>query len=252
LIFKKGLAFLVIEGCHQSIIKYMEIFQFTSAEFQAIGLSVKVAIICAVISLPFAIGIGWLLARKRFRGSWLVDGFVHLPLVLPPVTIGYVLLITLGVKGVIGRFLLEYLGIRISFTFWAAVIASIVVSFPLVVRAIKVAIEMVDVELESAARTLGAGPWKTFFTITVPLALPGILSGFILSFARCLGEFGATITFAGNIVGETQTLPLAIYSAMEAPGGELVAMRLAGVSIILAFAAMIGAEYLNKKLIRKS
>lgn len=230
----------------------MEIFRFTNEELQAIGLSIRVAIICAFISLPFAVGIGWLLARKSFYGKWILDGFVQLPLVLPPVTIGYLLLLTLGTKGIIGSFLYEELGIRISFTFWAAVLASIVVSFPLVVRAIKVAIEMVDVELESAARTLGSGPWKTFFTITIPLALPGILSGFILCFARCLGEFGATITFAGNIVGETQTLPLAIYSAMEMPGGDMIALRLATVSIVLSFLAMIGSGFLNRKLISKS
>lgn len=230
----------------------MEIFSFTFSELQAIGLSIKVATLCAVISLPFAIGIGWLLARKKFPGKWFLDGFVQLPLVLPPVTIGYLLLLTFGAKGIVGSYLLDQFGIRISFTFWAALLASMVVSFPLVVRAIKVAIEMVDVELESAARTLGAGPWKIFFTITIPLALPGILSGFILSFARCLGEFGATITFAGNIAGQTQTLPLAIYSAMEQPGGEMIAFRLAFVSIVLSFIAMIGSEYLNRKLIRKS
>jgi len=229
----------------------MEIFQFTYAELQAIWLSIKVAFVCAVLSLPLAIATGWLLARRQFPGKWFVDGFVQLPLVLPPVTIGYILLLTLGKKGIIGDFLFQYLGIRVSFTFWAAVIASIVVSFPLIVRAIKITIEMIDVELEATARTLGAGPWRTFFTITLPLALPGILSGFVLSFARCLGEFGATITFAGNIVGKTQTLPLAIYSAMEVPGGEMVAMRLASVSIVLAFAAMVGSEYINRKLILK-
>lgn len=230
----------------------MELFNFTNEELQAIGLSIRVAAICAVVSLPFAVGVAWLLARKSFRGKWFLDGFVQLPLVLPPVTIGYVLLVVFGVRGFVGKFLLEHFDIRISFTFWAAVLASIVVSFPLVVRAIKVAIEMVDIELESAARTLGAGPWKTFFTITIPLALPGIFSGFILSFARCLGEFGATITFAGNIIGQTQTLPLAIYSAMEVPGGEMVAFRLAMISIILSFMAMVGSEFLNRKLIKKS
>ena len=230
----------------------MELFDFTYEELQAIGLSIRVATICAVVSLPIAIGVGWVLARKSFKGKWFLDGFVQLPLVLPPVTIGYVLLVVFGVRGFIGKFLLEHFDIRISFTFWAAVLASIVVSFPLVVRAIKVAIEMVDIELESAARTLGAGPWKTFFTITVPLAFPGIFSGFILSFARCLGEFGATITFAGNIIGQTQTLPLAIYSAMEVPGGEMIAFRLAMVSIILSFMAMVGSEYLNRKLVKKS
>lgn len=230
----------------------MELFDFTYEELQAIGLSIRVATICAVVSLPIAVGVGWLLARKSFRGKWFLDGFVQLPLVLPPVTIGYVLLVVFGVRGFIGKFLMEHFDIRISFTFWAAVLASIIVSFPLVVRAIKVAIEMVDIELESAARTLGAGPWKTFFTITVPLAFPGIFSGFILSFARCLGEFGATITFAGNIIGQTQTLPLAIYSAMEVPGGEMIAFRLAMVSIILSFMAMVGSEYLNRKLVKKS
>lgn len=230
----------------------MQIFEFTYEELQAVGLSIKVAFICSLISLPFAIGIGWILARKTFPGKWLLDGFVQLPLVLPPVTIGYLLLLTFGARGFIGSFLLEQFDLRISFTFWAAVLASIVVSFPLVVRAIKVAIDMVDVNLESAARTLGSGPWKTFFTITIPLAFPGIMSGFILSFARCLGEFGATITFAGNIVGQTQTLPLAIYSAMEQPGGEMIAFRLASISIVLSFIAMIGSEYLNRKLSRKT
>lgn len=229
----------------------MEVFKFTFEEFQAIAISLKVATICSSLSLPFAVCIGWLLARKKFPGKWFLDGFVQLPLVLPPVTIGYLLLITFGNRGIVGKFLLNQFNIQISFTFWAAVLAAIVVSFPLVVRAIKVAIEMVDVELELAARTLGSGPWKTFFTISIPLAMPGIISGFILSFARCLGEFGATITFAGNIVGQTQTLPLAIYSAMETPGGEMIALRLATFSIILSFLAMVGSEFLNQKLIKK-
>ncbi|MCG8309317.1 MAG: molybdate ABC transporter permease subunit [Cytophagales bacterium] len=230
----------------------MEAFNFTYEEFQAIALSLKVAAICSLISLPIAIGVGWLLARKKFPGKWFVDGFVQLPLVLPPVTTGYLLLITFGNRGFVGKFLSDHFQIQISFTFWAAILASTVVSFPLVVRAIKVAVEMVDRELELAARTLGAGPWKVFFTITIPLAMPGILSGLILCFARCLGEFGATITFAGNIVGQTQTLPLAIYAAMEVPGGEMIAFRLAAFSVALSFMAMVGSEFINRKLIMKT
>lgn len=229
----------------------MDIFNFTYEELQAVGLSLKVALLCSTLSLPLAIGVGWLLARKKFYGKWFVDGFVQLPLVLPPVTIGYLMLVVFGANGFIGKFLAEQFDIRISFTFSAAVLAAMVVSFPLVVRSIKVAFEMVNEELESAARTLGAGPWRTFISISLPLAFPGIFSGFILSFARCLGEFGATITFAGNIVGVTRTLPLAIYSAMEVPGGELIAFRLASISILLSFAAMVGSEYINRKLIRK-
>jgi molybdate transport system permease protein len=229
----------------------MEFFRITVPELQAIGLSLKVAAICSLLSLPLALATGWLLARRKFHGKWLLDGFVHLPLVLPPVTVGFLLLMAFGVNGVLGKLLMEHFGIRISFTFWAAVLASAVVSFPLLVRAIKVAIEMVDEELESAARTLGAGPWRAFFTITVPLAMPGILSGAVLGFARCLGEFGATITFAGNIAGTTQTMPLAIYTAMQSPGGDIIAFRLAAVSILMAFLAVIGSELLNKKLLRQ-
>ncbi len=230
----------------------MEFFDLTYDELQAIGLSIRVATICAVISLPVAVGFGWLLARKNFRGKWFVDGLVQFPLVLPPVTVGYVLLIVFGSNGFIGKFLYEYFGIRMAFSFWAAVLASLVVSFPLVVRAVKVAIEMVDTRLEMAARTLGASRLKTFTSITIPLALPGIVSGFILSFARSLGEFGATITFAGNIIGQTQTMPLAIYSAMESPGNEMIALRLVIISVLISFAAMVGSEIFNKRLMKKS
>lgn len=226
----------------------MDIFFITEPELQAIGLSVRVALVVAIISTPLATAAGWLLARRNFRFKWLIEGMVQLPLVLPPVTIGYLLLLIFGSQGPLGKIMYDLFGIRIAFTFWAAVLASLVVSFPLSVRAIKVAIEMVDQNLESAARTLGNTPIQTFFKITMPLAMPGIFSGFILGFARCLGEFGATITFAGNIENVTRTLPLAIYSAMESPGGELVALRLAGLSILISFAAMIGAEYLNKKI----
>ena len=229
----------------------MEFFDLTYEELQAIGLSIRVATMCAIISLPFAVGTGWLLARKRFPGKWFVEGFVQFPLVLPPVTVGYILLIIFGSRGIAGRFLNEYFGISMAFSYWAAVLASLVVSFPLAVRAVKVAIEMVDMRLEIAARTLGAGPFKTFMTVTVPLALPGIVSGFILSFARSLGEFGATITFAGNIIGQTQTMPLAIFSAMESPGKEMIALRLVIISVLISFAAMVGSELLNRKLMKK-
>ena len=203
---------------------------------------------CAVLSLPLAVFVGWLLARREFSGKWLFDGFVQLPLVLPPVTTGYLLLMLLGTNGILGRGLAHWFGLRIPFTFFAAVLAAMVVSFPLVVRAVRVAIEMVDRDYEQAARTLGASPLKAFFKVTFPIALPGIFSGFILCFARSLGEFGATITFAGNIMGKTQTLPLAIYSVMEIPGQELAAFRLALASIALSLLAMAASEYLNKKL----
>jgi molybdate transport system permease protein len=221
---------------------------FTAVEIDAIILSLKVAVLCSLISLPFAIAIGWLLARKKFIGKVVLDNFVQLPLVMPPVTIGYLLLVFLGSNGLIGKYLYNYLGIRISFTLSAAVLAALIVSFPLVVRAVRVAFEMVSEDLEEAAYTLGASKWKTFRTITLPLAWPGIISGFILCFARSLGEFGATITFAGNISGVTQTLPLAIYEYMEVPGGEMAALRLVLVSIGISFAAMVGSEMLNRKL----
>ena len=229
----------------------MDVFSYTPEELVAIKLSIKVAVICSLIALPFAIGIGWFLARKIFWGKSIVEGFLHLPLVLPPVTTGYLLLVVFGTQGFIGGFLYHTWGIRIAFSFWAAVLASIVVSFPLATRSIRLAVELVDKNYEEAARTLGASPLKVFFTITLPLALPGVISGFILSFARSLGEFGATITFAGNIQGETQTLPLAIFSKMQVPGQEASTFKLVLVSIIISLVAMIGAEYLNKKIINR-
>ncbi len=226
----------------------MDVFNLSIQETQAIWLSMKVAMLCAVLSLPLAIAVGWLLARREFRGKLIFDGVIQLPLVLPPVTTGYLLLVVLGANGIVGHLFAQWFGLRISFTFFAAVLAAMVVSFPLIVRAVRIAIEMVDRDYEQAARTLGAGPIMTFFKVTFPMALPGIFSGFVLCFARSLGEFGATITFAGNIVGKTQTLPLAIYSVMEIPGREMAAFRLALASIILSFLAMGLSEYLNRKL----
>lgn len=227
-----------------------DLFTYTSSELSAIKLSLIVALLCSVFILPVATAIGWFLARKNFWGKSFVEGFLHLPLVLPPITTGYILLVLLGNKGIIGSFFYEKLGIQIAFSFYATVIAAIIVSFPLVTRSIRLSIELVDKNLEQAARTLGASNLRVFFTITLPLALPGVISGFVLAFARSLGEFGATISFAGNIEGVTQTLPLAIFSEMQIPGHESSTTRLVVVSVLLSLLAMIVAEYLNKRVIK--
>lgn len=227
-----------------------EFFKYTASEWSAIQLSLGVALICAVITLPLSITVGWFLARKKFFGKAVVEGILHLPLVLPPITTGYLLLLVFGNRGFIGKIIYEIFGIQIAFSFYAAVIAAIFVSFPLVTRSIRLSIELVDPKLEEAARTLGASGLRVFFTITLPLALPGVISGFILSFARSLGEFGATISFAGNIEGKTQTLPLAIFSEMQVPGQETSTMRLVVVSVILSLLAMIAAEFLNRRVIK--
>ncbi len=228
-----------------------ELFTYSSAELNAIQLSLKVALLCTLIILPFAVFIGWFLARKRFFGKSIIEGVLHLPLVLPPVTVGYILLVLLGRYGWLGSFFYENWGIQIAFSFPAAVIAAIVVSFPLVTRSIRLSVELVDKNYEDAARTLGASNLRVFFTVTLPLALPGVISGAILAFARSLGEFGATISFAGNIAGETQTLPLAIFSSMQVPGQETSTMRLVIVSVVLSLLAMIGAEYLNRQILKR-
>ncbi len=237
----------------QTVIFLIDLFKYSSAELDAIQLSLKVALLCTIILLPLALLAGWLLARKRFFGKSIIEGIVHLPLVLPPVTVGYILLVMFGRNGWLGSFLYENWGIQIAFSFTAAVIAAIVVSFPLVTRSIRLSIELVDKNYEEAARTLGASNLRVFFTITLPLAFPGVISGAILAFARSLGEFGATISFAGNIAGETQTLPLAIFSSMQVPGQETSTLKLVIVSVVLSLVAMIGAEYLNRKVLsRKS
>jgi len=230
---------------------FTDLFTYSAAEWDAIRLSLKVALLCTLFVLPVAVGIGWLLARKKFFGKAFVEGFLHLPLVLPPVTVGYILLVFFGRNGWLGAFFYEHFGWQIAFSFPAAVIAAIVVSFPLVTRSIRLSIELVDKHYEEAARTLGASNTRVFFSVTLPLALPGVISGAILAFARSLGEFGATISFAGNIAGETQTLPLAIFSSMQVPGQESSTMRLVVVSIILSLIAMIGAEYLNRKILNR-
>ena len=223
-------------------------FQFTELELQAIWLSIRVAIYATSVGLPIALFFGYLLARKSFWGKPILEGSLYLPLVLPPVTTGYLLLITFGSQGIIGGWLNSNLGIKLAFTTQAAVIASFVVALPLAVRAIRTSREMMDTGLEEASRLLGISKIKSFFKITLPLAAPGILSGAILVFARSLGEFGATISFAGNIAGETQTLPLAIYSYMQVPGKESDTFRLVIISIIIALAAMVASEWIIKKL----
>lgn len=229
-----------------------EYLQLTNNELIALKLSVEVAMYCSLISLPLALFTAYFMARKQFYGKAVLESFFHLPLVLPPVTTGYILLFTFGSRSFIGTWFYELTGVKLSFSFYAAVIASVIVSFPLIVRSIRTAFEMVDVGLEQASRILGAGFWKTFFKISVPLALPGIISGTILAFARSLGEFGATITFAGNIQGETQTLPLAIYSYMQVPGKEQETMRLVIFSVIISFIAMILSEWFIKKMKKRS
>lgn len=218
----------------------------TDYEVQALLLSLKIASVAVVVSLPFGVLCAWLLARCQFVGKSLLDGLVHLPLVLPPVVIGYLLLVGMGRQGVIGKVLYEWFGLTFSFSWRGAVLAVAVVSFPLMVRSIRLALESVDYKLEQAARTLGASPMKVFFTITLPLTLPGIVTGAILAFARALGEFGATITFVSNIPGETQTIPLAMYSFIETPGAEDQAARLCVIAIVIALVSILASEWFSR------
>lgn len=213
----------------------------------AIGLSLKVALGVALLTIGPAIVLGWLLARREFRGKILVESLVHAPLVVPPVVTGYLLLILFGRNGWIGQALDEWFGIRLVFTWQGAVLASAIVALPLAVRSVRLAISLVDGRLEEAARTLGYTPVRVFIMITLPLAWPGILGGILLAFSRSLGEFGATITFAGNVEGITQTLPLAIYSALQVPGEEHTAMRLVICSLVLCFASLLVSEWLTRR-----
>ncbi|PZU10705.1 molybdate ABC transporter permease subunit [Sphingomonas sp.] len=210
-------------------------------------LSLKVAIVAVLLVLPFAFGLAWLLARRRFPGRIVVDALVHLPLVLPPVVTGWILLLLFGRMGPIGGWLDRWFGVTVMFRWTGAVIAAAVMALPLMVRAIRLSIEAVDVRLEEAARTLGASRARVFRTISLPLALPGILAALVLGFARSLGEFGATISFVSNIPGETSTLPIAIYAAMQVPGGEARVVRLAIISVILSLGALIASEWMIRR-----
>src|SRR6201998_4046869 len=222
-------------------------FDLTPDEWTAIHLSIRIALVATVFALPFGIAIAWVLARKDFWGKTLLDGLVHLPLVLPPVVTGYLLLITFGRKGPVGGFLYDHLGIVFSFRWTGAALACGIMGFPLMVRPIRLALEAIDRKLEDAASTLGANNLRVFLTVTLPLALPGIIVGVVLCFARALGEFGPTITFVSNIPGETQTISAAIYTLTQVPGGDAAAGRLVLISIFLAFAALFASEWLSRR-----
>ena len=220
-------------------------------EWTAVALSLRVAALATLCSLPVGLAVAWLLARRRFPGHALLDGLVHLPLILPPVVTGYLLLLGFGRRGPIGSFLAEHFGLFFSFRWTGAALACGVMAFPLMVRAIRLSIEAVDSKLEAAAGTLGAGPLSVFATVTLPLTLPGIVAGMILAFAKAMGEFGATITFVSNIPGQTQTLPSAIYTLTQVPGGEAGALRLTLISIGLSMAALLFSELLARRIGRR-
>jgi len=212
----------------------------------AVRLSLKVATVAMIASLPVALAVAWLLARREFWGKSLLNGLVHLPLVMPPVVTGYLLLLAFGTRGPIGAFL-EQFGIVFAFRWTGAALACAVMAFPLMVRAIRLSIESVDRKLEAAAATLGANPAWSLLTITLPLILPGIIAGMILCFAKAMGEFGATITFVSNIPGETQTVPSAIYSLIQVPGGDAGALRLTAISVAISLAALLVSEFLARR-----
>ena len=216
-------------------------------EYQALILSLKVALYTVLWLLPIGIGFGWLLAKKQFIGKNWLDSLLHLPLVLPPVVIGYLLLISMGQQGFIGQWLYHYFGIVFSFNWKGAVLASIVVALPLMVRSTRLSIESIDPKLDQAAATLGASPIRRFVTITLPLMTPGIVTGTLLSFARSLGEFGATISFVSNIPGVTQTLPLAMFSSIETPGAEIETMRLCIISLSIALSSLMISELVSQQ-----
>ncbi|WP_165313837.1 molybdate ABC transporter permease subunit [Vibrio ziniensis] len=223
----------------------------TDYELTALLLSLKVAAYAVMWLLPIGIMLGWLFARKDFVGKSTLDSIIHLPLVLPPVVIGYILLISMGKRGVIGSWLYDWFGVSFSFSWRGAVLACIVVSLPLMVRSIRLSIESIDLKLEQAAKTLGASSVRVFFTITLPLTLPGVITGVMLAFARSLGEFGATISFVSNIPAETQTIPLAMFTFLETPGEEMAAARLCVISIVIALLSLLTSEWVSRRIRRR-
>ena len=222
-------------------------FDISPTEWTAILLSLRVATVATLAATPIAIAVAWLLARREFWGKALLDAAIHLPLVLPPVVTGYLLLLTFGRRGAVGAWLAEHLGVVFAFRWTGAALACGIMSFPLLVRPIRLSIEAVDRRLEQAAATLGAAPWQVFLTVTLPLALSGVLAGVVLGFAKALGEFGATITFVSNIPGETQTISSAIYALIQTPDGDAAAMRLVVISVLLAMAALVASEWFARR-----
>jgi molybdate transport system permease protein len=223
------------------------VIELSPQDWTAVALSLRIATVATLVSLPFGIAIATLLARQNFWGKTLVDAIIYLPLVLPPVVTGYLLLITLGRNTPVGAFLADHFGIVFAFRWTGAVISCGVMAFPLMVRAIRLSIEAIDRRLEDAAATLGAGPFWNFATVTLPLALPGIIAGAMLAFARALGEFGATITFVSNIPGETQTISAAIYTLTQVPGGDSAALSLVVVAVVISLAALVASEWLARR-----
>ena len=219
----------------------------SSLEIEALRLSLQVALWAVGVSLPLGIAVAWVVVRRQFPGRILLDGIVHLPLIVPPVVVGYLLLVVMGRRGFVGAWLWDTFQISIAFSWQGAAAAAGIMAFPLLVRSIRQGLEAVDPKLEQAACTLGAGPLAVFVTVTLPLIVPGLLTGAILAFARCLGEFGATITFVSNIPGETRTLPLALYTVLQSPGGETSALRLVMISVALALGALLISEYLARR-----
>ena len=228
----------------------MSWYALSTVEIQAVTLSLWVATVSVVVSLPIATGVAFILARRRFWGHGLLNALVHLPLVLPPVVTGYLLLVAFGRQGIFGP-VLEALGLQLAFTSAGAALAAAVMAFPLIVRAIRLALEAVDPKLEEAANTLGASPLRVFGFVTLPLILPGVLAGAVVGFAKALGEFGATITFVSNIPGETQTIASAIYALLQVPGQEAAVGRMIGLSVLLSVGALLLSEILARRMVRK-
>ncbi len=225
----------------------MTALQLDAASWEVIALSLKVSLTAVIAMLPVAFAFAWILARWRFRGKLLFDALVHLPLVIPPVVTGWLLLLLLAPRGPIGRLLADWFGVTLLFRWTGATVAAAIMAMPLMVRAIRLSIEAIDGRLEEAARTLGAGPLRLFLTISLPLALPGIAAAMVLGFARSIGEFGATITFVSDVPGETRTLPIAIYAALQVPGAEGRAVTFALLSILLSLGALLASELLVRQ-----